>query len=228
MSPTWAPTAFASAHRHDGQCDPKKYLEMLRRNPQLSREEFEFLQSARHADQRDRHVRPAAASRCTAARKSSEGVELHGRHSPNIGGDHQLRGGRGPLPLRYRERAPHECRVHRQRYQGQVLSRRRPRRTDHQVEGVPFEVVGVAKAKGSVFGQSQDNFVMIPVETYFKIWGARNGMDYAAVGAGPRPPDAGAGRSAHAAARLPPPAAQGGRHLRHARLRIRCWISGTS
>jgi putative ABC transport system permease protein len=39
----------------------------------------------------------------------------------------------------------------------------------------------VAKAKGSVFGQSQDNFVVIPAETYFKIWGSRNGMDYVAV-----------------------------------------------
>ena len=42
-------------------------------------------------------------------------------------------------------------------------------------------MVGVAKPKGSVFGQSQDNFVVIPVETYFKIWGARNGMDYAGI-----------------------------------------------
>src|SRR5439155_16261257 len=47
------------------------------------------------------------------------------------------------------------------------------------VEGIPFEVVGVAKAKGSVFGQSQDNFVTIPIETYFKIWGSRNGMSFA-------------------------------------------------
>jgi putative ABC transport system permease protein len=28
-----------------GQWDPRKYLEMRRRNPQLSREEFEFLKS---------------------------------------------------------------------------------------------------------------------------------------------------------------------------------------
>ena len=49
------------------------------------------------------------------------------------------------------------------------------------VEGVQFEVVGVSKAKGSMFGQSQDNFLVIPIETYFKIWGARNGMDYAAT-----------------------------------------------
>jgi putative ABC transport system permease protein len=47
--------------------------------------------------------------------------------------------------------------------------------------GIPFQIVGVAKAKGSVFGQSQDNFITIPVETYFKIWGSRAGMDYVGV-----------------------------------------------
>jgi putative ABC transport system permease protein len=36
--------------------------------------------------------------------------------------------------------------------------------------------VGVAKALGSVFGQSQDNFVMIPIESYFKRYGSRKGM----------------------------------------------------
>ena len=43
------------------------------------------------------------------------------------------------------------------------------------VEGVPYEVVGVAKALGSVFGQSQDNFVMIPIESYFKTYGVAEG-----------------------------------------------------
>jgi putative ABC transport system permease protein len=33
---------------------------------------------------------------------------------------------------------------------------------------------------GNVFGMSRDNFVMIPVETYFKMYGARLGMGYAA------------------------------------------------
>jgi putative ABC transport system permease protein len=48
-------------------------------------------------------------------------------------------------------------------------------------EGVQFEIVGVSKAKGSVFGQSQDNFLVIPINTYFKIWGARSGMGFAAT-----------------------------------------------
>jgi putative ABC transport system permease protein len=46
------------------------------------------------------------------------------------------------------------------------------------VDGIPFEVIGIAKAKGSVLGQSQDNFVVIPVQTYFKTWGSRSGMVY--------------------------------------------------
>ena len=37
-------------------------------------------------------------------------------------------------------------------------------------------MIGVAKPKGSVFGQSQDNYVGIPDQTYFKIYGDRAGM----------------------------------------------------
>jgi putative ABC transport system permease protein len=44
------------------------------------------------------------------------------------------------------------------------------------VEGVPYEVVGVAKTLGSVFGNSMDNFVMIPIESYFKSYGSRRGL----------------------------------------------------
>jgi putative ABC transport system permease protein len=45
-----------------------------------------------------------------------------------------------------------------------------------QIEGTPYQVVGVAKELGSVFGNSQDNFVMIPVESYFKTYGAYTGI----------------------------------------------------
>src|SRR5260370_40505687 len=48
------------------------------------------------------------------------------------------------------------------------------------IDGRPFTVVGVAVAKGSVFGQSQDGFVDIPIETYFQVYSARQGIAYAA------------------------------------------------
>jgi putative ABC transport system permease protein len=39
------------------------------------------------------------------------------------------------------------------------------------VDGVQYEIIGVAKAKGSVFGQSRDKFVAIPIYSYFKTYG---------------------------------------------------------
>lgn len=43
----------------------------------------------------------------------------------------------------------------------------------HEVnlDGRPFEIVGVAKTIGTALGQSQDNFAYIPIQTYFKIYG---------------------------------------------------------
>ncbi len=49
------------------------------------------------------------------------------------------------------------------------------------IKGRPFEVIGVAKQQGSIFGQSRDNFVMIPVQTYFKMNGSRYGIGFNAL-----------------------------------------------
>ena len=49
-----------------------------------------------------------------------------------------------------------------------------------RIDGRPFTVVGVAKKQGSVFGQSLDSFVMIPIETAFKIYGSRTDVGYMA------------------------------------------------
>jgi len=47
---------------------------------------------------------------------------------------------------------------------------------DIWIDGRPFTVVGVAKPLGTVFGQSQDNFAYIPIQTFIKIYGAYNGL----------------------------------------------------
>ncbi len=39
------------------------------------------------------------------------------------------------------------------------------------LNGLPYRVVGVAAAKGTVFGMSQDNFATIPLKTYVKNFG---------------------------------------------------------
>jgi putative ABC transport system permease protein len=45
-----------------------------------------------------------------------------------------------------------------------------------QVDGHPLKVVGVAEKKGSVFGESQDNFVWMPITTFRKLYGARRSI----------------------------------------------------
>ncbi len=161
------------------QWDPKKYLEMLRRNPQLTREEFEFLKS-RATLTRELGMVASRGVTLNSGSQTSEGVQLMGA-SPNVAVilDFEADQGRFYSEIENNRRMsvafigkdvadkffPGGDAV------GRTLS----------VEGIPFQVLGVAKAKGSVFGQSQDNFVIVPAETYFKVWGARNGMDYAGV-----------------------------------------------
>ncbi len=48
---------------------------------------------------------------------------------------------------------------------------------DVWIDGRPFTVVGVAKPLGTAFGQSQDNFAYIPIQTFIKIYGAYQGLD---------------------------------------------------
>ena len=47
---------------------------------------------------------------------------------------------------------------------------------DHRSTAAPFRVVGVAERKGSVFGQSQDNFVWMPITPFRKLYGARRSI----------------------------------------------------
>ena len=39
------------------------------------------------------------------------------------------------------------------------------------IAGLPYRVVGVAEAKGSVFGRSQDSYIQVPIKTYGRDFG---------------------------------------------------------
>jgi putative ABC transport system permease protein len=43
-----------------------------------------------------------------------------------------------------------------------------------ELDGRPYEVVGIMKELGSALGQSQDRYVYIPVETFLKVYSANN------------------------------------------------------
>jgi putative ABC transport system permease protein len=159
--------------------DPKKYLEMLRRNPQLSREEFEFL---RQRLTLTKEIGITAGRGVTVHRGTeiSEGVGLQGT-SPNMGVITNLEAEDG----RFLSEIENDRHMNVAFIGHDLKDKFFPGSSaigqTITAEGVAFEIVGVSKAKGSIFGQSQDNFLIIPINTYFKIWGARNGMGFAAT-----------------------------------------------
>lgn len=158
------------------QWDPKKYLEMQRRNPMLNQEEFEFLR---------RRVTFTSQMGLSAGRnvtvnkgkERSENVQLRGA-SPSIGVISGYQAESGHFILESENSQRMEVAFIGHDIQSKFFGEMDPIGKSIEVEGTPFRIVGVSKAKGSVLGQSQDNYVVIPVETYFKKWGARQGMMY--------------------------------------------------
>jgi putative ABC transport system permease protein len=45
-----------------------------------------------------------------------------------------------------------------------------------KIDGRPYTVIGVAKSQGSVFGQSRDAFVIIPITTFLETFGSRRSL----------------------------------------------------
>jgi putative ABC transport system permease protein len=54
-----------------------------------------------------------------------------------------------------------------------------------RIDGRPFEVIGVGKAKGSVFGQPQDMYVAMPLSTFLAIYGSRRSITLSVTSNGP-------------------------------------------
>ena len=161
-----------------GNFDPKKYVEMQKKNPQLTPDEFQFLKE--HATLvSDFGMGANRIATVAAGTDSLTAVTLTGataNWSPLS--NTQIADGRDFTEVENRHRAAVVvlgADVNNSLFGGagavgKIL----------KIDGRPFTVIGVAVAKGSTFGQSQDGFVNIPVETYFQIYGSRQGISYAA------------------------------------------------
>jgi putative ABC transport system permease protein len=158
-----------------GNWDPKKFLEMQKRNPQIKREEYEFVKDKANL-LKGIGMMVSRQARVSYQGISTQDVNIQGI-TENITAINNVQvsdTGHSISP----EEAMRHARV---AFIGNDLRTRffegrDPIGKTIQIEGVPYEVIGVAKALGSVFGQSQDNFVMIPIESYFKTYGAQSGI----------------------------------------------------
>jgi putative ABC transport system permease protein len=67
----------------------------------------------------------------------------------------------------------------------QLLKGADPIGKEIKVEGLPFTIVGVAEPIGTIFGNPQDTFVLIPITTYQKLYGARDSIQIKVEAVGP-------------------------------------------
>jgi len=157
-----------------GPWDPKKFLEMQRRNPEIKPVEFEFIKA------KSTLVQGVGMTASRQARVSYKGTSTMGVDIQGVTEDIaainnvQVDAGHSITAEEARRNAPVA-------FIGNDIRNRffegvEPIGKTIQIEGRPYEVVGVAKALGSVFGNSQDNFVMIPIASYFKTYGSSKGI----------------------------------------------------
>jgi len=161
-----------------GNFDPKKYVELQKKNPQLSPSEFEYLKS-----------KVTLTKELGMAAGRSVSVSLGTQTLSNVGltggtsnwimlGNTQIAAGRYFTEI---EDSHHSTvAVLGADVKNNLFGDSDAVGKTIKIEGRPFTVIGVAVAKGSVFGQSQDAFVDIPAGTYFQIYSARQGINYAA------------------------------------------------
>jgi len=153
----------------------KDWLEAQRRNPKMTVEDMEYLQEhmtlAEYVgaqDWREKDVR--------AGKESIDDVGIRGT-TPNMVHiiTEKVAAGRYITEADYQRRAMVA-------FVGTEVTERLfptvdPLGKTITIDGLPFEIVGVAEKAGSVLGQSQDNFVFIPLTTLHKIWGEGPAFD---------------------------------------------------
>jgi putative ABC transport system permease protein len=158
-----------------GNWDPKKFLEMQRRNPEIKPTEYEFIRSnAKLLSDIGMEIQHSVSVAYAGETMSS--VDMKGITS-NMPGLSNIEVGEG--------RAISEQEVRRRvpvAFIGQDIVNRFFASVDPigktiKVDSVPYQIVGVAKAQGSVFGQSQDSFVFVPIYDFFKTYGTHDEID---------------------------------------------------
>ncbi len=159
-----------------GDWDPKKFLELQKKNPELSIEEYEFLRQ-----------KASLISEIGMESQTDGTVTYKGLHQDQV----NIKGGTANMNIldnitvesgRYFSEG--EDQNHRQiAFIGADVKDKFFPDTDpvgkvFAVEGRPFEVIGVAKRLGNVFGESQDNFIHMPIHSFFKMYGSRRWLSY--------------------------------------------------
>ncbi len=159
-----------------GNFDPKKFIEANRKNPQLTPAEYDYVkENAKMV--RELGISAGRSGKISYVGDVVDGVGITGFTSNGLTlFNYQVDMGR--FFTQTEDTRKREVVFIGPDIKDRFFPNVDPVGKSLGIDGRPFEVVGVAKPRGSVFGQSQDNYVAIPVETYFKIYGNRTGINY--------------------------------------------------
>jgi putative ABC transport system permease protein len=157
-----------------GRPDPKAFLAAIRRNPEISREEYAFIKSQVKLA-RETGITTQRAVKLTYAGDLVDGVTLLGG-SPNTLALSHTEAELGRVFSDIEDEKHMAVVFLGADYKERFFPNTDPIGKTVGIDGTPYEVIGIGKAKGSVFGQSQDSYAAIPDQTFFKTYGAQKGI----------------------------------------------------
>lgn len=161
-----------------GDFDPKKLLELEKKNPKLNVEEYDFLKShltlvrelGMEADHNvSLHYRG----------QNLDAVDLMGI-TPNVGIISNIPMDLGRFITELDDQKRLDVAVIGSDVREKFFTGADPVGKTITAGGKPYTVIGVGAKRGSVFGFSRDNFVIIPVHSFLKSFGARPELAYPA------------------------------------------------
>jgi putative ABC transport system permease protein len=159
-----------------GDWDPKKYLEMKRKSKPLNEEEFLFLKD-RITLSREFGLEASGHASVRFGKEALDGVSLTGCTS-NIAALTNTEPAFGRFLSDIEDQKRQLVAFIGDDIRQKFFPGVDPVGKTIEIDGRPFQVIGSAKALGSVFGTPRDTFVMIPVHTYFKMFGARKNIGF--------------------------------------------------
>ena len=157
-----------------GNFDPKKFVELNRKNPQISADEYQFLRGNAMLV-RDIGIEINRGASVSSGNQTINATTVIGA-TANVGVITNTQLAAGRFVNEIDDQHHREVAVIGADLKERFFPNVDPVGKRIEIAGRPFEVIGVAMSKGSVFGQSLDNFVNIPAGSFFKMYGSRRGI----------------------------------------------------
>jgi putative ABC transport system permease protein len=159
-----------------GDFDPKKMIELEKKNPKLTPDEFVFLKSNATLV-REIGMQAYRSVNVHYKNQHLDSVDLSGV-TPNIAVISDIGVASGRFITEIESERHMNVAFIGEDVRTRFFLEREPVGKTIVLDGTPFEVIGTAAKRGSVFGFSRDNFVMIPIGTFFKVFGARPELSF--------------------------------------------------